>query len=113
MAEDCIFCKIIAGGIPADIVWQDDDAIAIQDIAPKAPTHLLVIPRTHVRDVVEAGEDGPIGNAILRGVAAVARQEKLTDFNTILNTGSGAGQTVFHVHAHVLAGKNIWRDGLQ
>lgn len=113
MPENCIFCKIVAGEIPANVVWQDEDALAFQDIAPKAPVHILVIPRVHVANVIEAAEDGAAGTAILRGVAAVARQENLADFNTILNTGLGAGQTVFHAHAHILAGRNIWLDGIQ
>jgi len=110
MAEDqnCIFCKIVAGELPANPVWQDEDVIAIQDIAPKAPIHLLVIPKKHVADVVEAAADPKLSAAILRAVAEVARQEGLTDFNTVFNTGPNSGQSVFHVHGHILAGKNVW-----
>ena len=110
MAEDpnCVFCKIVAGELPSSPVWQDEHVIAIPDIAPKAPTHLLVVPKRHVADIVEAAADARLSAAILNGVAEVARQEGLTDFNTVFNTGPKSGQTVFHVHAHILAGKNVW-----
>ena len=108
MAEDCIFCKIVAGEIPATIIWQDEDVIAFPDIAPKAPTHLLVIPRKHVANVVEAAADPALSAALLRGVAGVVGQEGLTDFNLVFNTGPNSGQTIFHVHAHILAGRNVW-----
>lgn len=110
MAEDpnCVFCKVVAGELPSSPVWQDEHVIVIPDIAPKAPTHLLVVSRKHVANVVEAAADAGLSAAILNAVAEVARQEGLTDFNTVFNTGAKAGQTVFHLHAHILAGKNVW-----
>lgn len=105
---DCLFCKIVAGEIASAPVWADEHAIAIADIAPKAPVHLLVIPRRHVRDIVQAGADGQLSAAMLNAVAQVARQQGLEAFNTVFNTGAAAGQSVFHLHAHVLAGKNVW-----
>jgi len=110
MAEDpnCVFCKIVAGELPSSPIWQDEHVIAIPDIAPKAPTHLLVVPKRHVADIVEAAADPRLSAAILNAVAEVVRQEGLTDFNTVFNTGPNSGQTVFHVHAHILAGKNVW-----
>jgi histidine triad (HIT) family protein len=111
VSTDCIFCKIVADELPANIIWQDEDVIAFPDIAPKAPTHLLVVPRRHLQNIVEAADEPAVAAAIVRAVAAVARQEGLSDFNTVFNTGAGSGQSVFHVHGHLLAGANLWRDG--
>lgn len=112
MAENCLFCSIIAGDVPATKVWEDDVALAFADINPQAPFHVLVIPKAHVADIVEAAADGAAGSAVLQGIAAVTAQEGITDFRTVFNTGAGAQQTVFHVHAHVLAGRPFqWPPG--
>ena len=104
MAEPSVFERIAAHEIPADIVYEDDLVIAFPDIAPRAPVHLLVVPRTSVyRDVVELAAGDP---ALLAHLVAVARELAVArtggDFRLVFNTGAGAGQTVFHVHAHLL-----------
>ena len=102
--NDCIFCKIINKEIPSNFVYEDDAVIAIKDLNPQADTHVLVIPKTHVASLAEL-EDEKLMSAILKGVKATAKKLGLTDFRTIMNTGAGAGQTVFHLHVHVLSGK--------
>ncbi|MFF1574292.1 histidine triad nucleotide-binding protein [Leifsonia sp. NPDC058292] len=102
-----IFTRIIAGEIPADIVYDDERVIAFRDIAPKAPLHLLVVPKTEeYRDVVQLAAGDPGLLAHLVAVAnTLAGEHSDGDFRLIFNTGAGAGQTVFHVHAHVLSGE--------
>ncbi|MFT4220269.1 MAG: HIT domain-containing protein [Microbacterium sp.] len=106
MSEPSIFTRILNGEIPSEIIAETEDVFAIRDIAPQAPVHLLVIPKTQdYRDVVELAAGDP---ALLAEVVALARrvadEHSDGDFRLIFNTGAGAGQTVFHVHAHVLAG---------
>ena len=102
-----IFSRIIAGEIPADIVYDDDRIIAFRDIAPKAPVHLLIVPKTEeYRDVVELAAGDPALLAELVATAKrLAEEHSDGDFRLIFNTGANAGQTVFHVHAHVLSGE--------
>ena len=107
MDNDCLFCRIVAGEIPATVVHETDTTLAFRDIDPKAPVHVLVIPKEHHRDVVALATADPAGAAgLLAAAAAVAEAEGLvTDgFRVLLNTGGYAGQEVFHVHAHVLGG---------
>ncbi|MDQ1113823.1 histidine triad (HIT) family protein [Microbacterium testaceum] len=106
MSEPSIFTRILRGEIPAEIVAETENAFAIRDIAPQAPVHLLVIPKTHqYRNVVELAAGDPDLLAEIIGLAhSVAAAHADGDFRLIFNTGEGAGQTVFHVHAHVLAG---------
>lgn len=106
MSEPSIFTRILQGEIPAEIVAETENAFAIRDIAPKAPVHILVIPKTaEYRNVVELAAGDPALLAEVVGLAnAVAAEHSDGDFRLIFNTGDGAGQTVFHVHAHVLAG---------
>ena len=112
MAEDCLFCSIVAGAIPVDVVYSDDNVIAFRDINPQAPTHVLVIPRTHVGDVVELAGHPDLAAHVVAGVRDTARALDVTQFRTVLNTGAEAGQSVFHVHAHVLAGRPFsWPPG--
>jgi histidine triad (HIT) family protein len=107
-----LFCSIVAGEVPAATVYEDDDVVAFADIDPQAPTHVLVIPRKHVRDLAELGADPATAAALVAGVRAYAEQAALGDFRTVFNTGAGAQQTVFHVHAHVLAGRTFtWPPG--
>jgi len=109
---DCLFCKIVAAEIPATVVAQDDGWLAFEDIDPKAPVHVLVVPKQHLADVGELASDPQAAAAVLAGVAAVARQLGLTAYRTVFNTGAAAGQSVFHAHAHVLAGRNLgWPPG--
>lgn len=112
MLNDCLFCAIAAREIPGDIVREDELTVAFRDIAPVAPTHVLVVPRRHVRDVGELAEHPADAQAVLAAVREVAALEGLGDYRTVLNTGAGAGQSVFHVHAHVLGGRGLsWPPG--
>lgn len=113
MSETCLFCRIVAGEIPADIVATSDDAIAFRDIAPKAPTHILVIPRDHVGSLAEADDAVDLGN-LLKFAAEVARTEKLAEpgYRIVINTNEHGGQTVQHLHLHVLGGRQMhWPPG--
>ncbi len=104
--SDCLFCKIVAGEIPASKVHETDTTLAFRDISPKAPVHVLVIPKTHHANVAELGAADPaLAGQVLEAAAAVAEREGVRDsFRLVFNTGPAMGQTVFHVHAHVLGG---------
>lgn len=109
---ECLFCSIIAGDVPSTTVYDSDTVYSFADIDPKAPTHVLVVPKLHVRDLAELGADPATAAALIAGVREVAARLGLTDFRTVFNTGAGAQQTVFHVHAHVLAGREFaWPPG--
>ncbi|RYZ13078.1 MAG: histidine triad nucleotide-binding protein [Myxococcaceae bacterium] len=109
---DCLFCNIVAGEIPADIVREDEHTVAFRDIAPQAPTHVLVIPRDHRPNAVASAEDPAIGSRLLQAAGAVADAEGLSDYRLVFNTGAEAGQTVFHTHLHVLGGRSFqWPPG--
>jgi histidine triad (HIT) family protein len=113
--ENCLFCKIIAGQIPSDFVHQDDSCVVIRDINPQAPWHVLVIPRDHVESLDDASqkEEGLLGH-LLRVGARVANDSGHSEggFRTVINTGEGAGQSVFHLHVHVLGGRRMnWPPG--
>ena len=109
---DCLFCKIVAGEIPSTKVYEDEHSYAFRDLNPQAPTHVLIVTRDHFSDVAELGGDPAASGHLLAGIRGLARQEALTDFRTVLNTGAGVGQSVFHVHAHVLAGRPMgWPPG--
>jgi histidine triad (HIT) family protein len=105
--EPSVFTRILHGEIPGEIVLQTDDVFVLRDIAPKAPVHLLVIPKTDAyRDVTELAEHDPkLLASMVAAANVVAAQAGHSDFRLIFNTGAGAGQSVFHVHAHVLAGE--------
>jgi histidine triad (HIT) family protein len=108
---DCIFCRIVAGEIPAQLVAENEVAIAFRDIAPKAPVHVLVAPRVHQPNVAALAAADP---AALAGMAALAQEvadaECGGEFRWIFNTGPSAGQTVFHVHGHVMNGGSLGWD---
>ena len=109
----CLFCKIVRGEIPATIVRQDERHLAFRDISPQAPTHVLVIPRTHVASLNDAA-DAAMAGALLLFARAVAKDEGLSDkgYRVVLNTNRDGGQTVFHLHAHVLGGRAMhWPPG--
>jgi histidine triad (HIT) family protein len=113
MSADCLFCRIARGEIPATIVAQTDDCVAFRDIDPKAPTHVLVIPRAHVASLSEADDPTLVGKLALLA-AEIARGEGLTDrgYRTVINTGPDAGQTVHHIHLHLLGGRQLhWPPG--
>ncbi|MBV8857384.1 MAG: histidine triad nucleotide-binding protein [Acidobacteria bacterium] len=113
--ENCIFCKVVTGEIPAAKVYEDERAVAFRDINTQAPTHALVIPRAHVASLNEAGEaDEALLGHLLLVAARVAREEGHAEggYRTVINTGAGAGQSVFHVHVHVLGGRALtWPPG--
>ena len=112
MAEDCIFCKIIAGEIPSTRVYEDEHSVAFRDTNPQAPFHVLVVPREHHADLVAVAGAPAVAAGLLAGIRGLAEQEGLTDFRTVINTGAGVGQTVFHLHAHVLANRPMsWPPG--
>lgn len=112
MPDECLFCKIAAGEIPATKVYDDDDTLAFTDVNPQAPTHVLVIPKRHLADVLDLAKDAEAGAAMLRGIKAVTEVSGLSDFRVVFNTGAQAGQSVFHVHAHVLGGRRMqWPPG--
>ena len=110
---DTIFARILRGEIPCDTVHSDEHCLAFRDVAPQAPVHLLVIPRKPVPRLADAGEeDQALLGHLLLVAARVARQEGLEDFRLVVNSGAGAGQTVFHLHVHVLGGRPLaWPPG--
>ena len=107
--SDCLFCRIVSGELPATVVQEREHTLAFRDIDPKAPTHVLVVPRRHLADVTELAEDHDLLAALVTDAVAVARAEGVGDsgWRLVFNTGRDAGQTVFHVHAHVLGGQQM------
>ncbi len=112
---ECLFCRIVAGEVPAEVVYQDDAAVAFRDLDPQAPTHVLVIPRHHVATVAGLADERPEdAAALLRAVGAVAVQEGVsgTGYRSVFNSGADAQQSVFHAHVHVLGGRPMaWPPG--
>jgi histidine triad (HIT) family protein len=108
--DDCLFCKIVAGEIPATVVFANDEVLAFRDISPQAPVHVLVVPRTHYANVAEvaAAEPALVGAMVTaaREIAA-AEGDVESGYRLIFNTGPDAGQTVFHAHLHLLAGTSL------
>lgn len=111
--DDCLFCKIVAGQIPATIVRESETTVAFRDINPQAPTHVLVIPKAHYENAAAlAAAEPQLAADVLQATQAVAEQEKLESYRTVFNTGSGAYQTVWHAHAHVIGGRGLqWPPG--
>lgn len=110
--QDCLFCRIVAGTIPAERIYEDETAIAFRDIQPQAPFHVLVIPKAHVASLLDLAPDtaGPLTSAIQN----VAREGGLTEggFRVVTNIGRDGGQSVFHLHWHVLGGRGLtWPPG--
>ncbi len=113
MSNDCLFCKIIQGDIPADKLYEDDDVIAFRDIAPQAPVHFLVIPKKHIQGPadVEAADEPLIGKMMRIG-GELAAKEGITHYRAVFNNGAQAGQSVFHIHMHILGGRSMdWPPG--
>ena len=113
-AEDCLFCKIVAGAIDADVVHQTETTVAFRDLNPQAPTHVLVIPRSHYANAADLAVGEPATAAHLFDAAReIARQEGVDEgYRLVFNTGASAHQTVFHVHMHFLAGRTMtWPPG--
>jgi histidine triad (HIT) family protein len=112
---DCLFCKIIAGQIPGAIVYQDEKLVAFKDINAQAPMHVLIVPRRHIStlNALEPGDDGLVGEMVRRA-AALAGDAGYAErgYRTVFNCNAEAGQTVFHIHLHVLAGRTLgWPPG--
>lgn len=111
--SETIFAQIIRGEIPADIVYEDDRAVVFNDINPQAPTHLLVVPRKAIPKLSDAedGDEALLGH-LMRVAARVAKDAGLDDFRVVVNNGAGSGQTVFHLHLHVVGGRALsWPPG--
>jgi histidine triad (HIT) family protein len=111
---DCLFCKIIAGQIPAKVAYQDDHSFAFYDIHPQAPKHVLVLPRKHIVSLAHMGpEDQSLMGHLLKVAAKIAKQEGLAGgFRVVVNSGDDGGQTVGHLHVHVLGGRAMhWPPG--
>jgi len=104
---DCIFCKIIEKTIPSDILYEDDHLVAFKDIFPKAPIHLLVVPKSHIPSLNELTQkDSELIAHLMLKLPSIAQAQGLTNgYRTVINTGSGGGQEVFHLHIHLLGGK--------
>ena len=115
MADTCLFCKIIAGTIPASVVHQDEDVVVINDINPQAPTHVLIIPRRHIATLNDlAADDDRLIGAMFRTAADIAKQRGFAErgYRTVFNCNSEAGQSVFHIHLHLLGGRRMtWPPG--
>ena len=113
MTADCLFCRIVRKEIPATIVLETEHVVAFRDIDPKAPTHMLVVPRVHVATLDVATDASMLGELQL-AAAAIARTEGIVEggYRTVINCGADAGQTVFHVHLHLLGGRKLgWPPG--
>jgi histidine triad (HIT) family protein len=113
--QTCLFCRIVAGEITADVVYQDERSVALRDINPQAPMHVLVIPLDHIESLDEASQrDEALLGHLLRVAARVANEQGYSEsgYRTVINTGAGAGQSVFHLHLHVLGGRTMsWPPG--
>ncbi|MEJ2058037.1 MAG: histidine triad nucleotide-binding protein [Desulfofustis sp.] len=107
--SDCLFCKIIAGDIPAEKIHETDDIVAFRDINPQAPTHLLVIPKRHYSDLseIEEADDGLIGKIVRTGAELAAKEGLENGYRIIFNNGPHGCQVVFHIHMHVLGGRQL------
>ena len=114
-ASSCLFCRIVAGEVPSTRVYEDDEVLAIRDIAPQAPTHILLMPRRHIGSVLDLGEaDGPLLGRIFAAAADLARSEDIADrgYRLVSNVGSWGGQTVDHLHVHLMGGRPFtWPPG--
>jgi len=111
---DCLFCRIIRGEIPAKKVYEDNETLVFEDIDPKAPTHVLIIPKEHIVDIKEAKlKDAEIIGKLHLVAAQIARDRKIENgYRTVFNVGPGSGQSVFHLHLHLLGGRNLsWPPG--
>jgi histidine triad (HIT) family protein len=113
VTDTCLFCRIVRREIPASIMWEDEHALAFRDIDPKAPTHVLVIPKRHFASLNEA-TDAPMLGRLLLAAREIAEGEGLAEsgYRTVINTGGDAGQTVAHLHVHLLGGRRMkWPPG--
>ncbi len=113
--SDCLFCKIVAGEIPAELLYEDDHMVAFKDINPQAPMHHLIIPKKHISTIndLTVDDEALLGKMYLAAKALAEKEGVANDgYRTVMNCGESAGQTVFHIHLHVLAGRNMqWPPG--
>ena len=111
--SDCLFCKIAAGEIPAEKLYEDDDALAFWDISPQAPKHFLVIPKKHIVGPSDMAEkDEALAGKLFRVAAQVAAEQGIDSFRVVVNDGAEAGQVIFHMHLHILGGRPMnWPPG--
>jgi histidine triad (HIT) family protein len=113
--DNCLFCKIVGGQIPAQIVYQDSECVAFRDINPQAPTHILIIPRRHIPTTNDLqSEDQALVGHLTLAAAEIARQEGIEEegYRLVMNCNEGAGQSVFHIHLHLLGGRGFgWPPG--
>ena len=109
--ENCIFCKIANKEIPSNFLYEDEYAVAFNDLNPQAPTHILVIPKKHFASLNEL-DDEKVMSALFKAVQNVTKKLGIKEYRTVINTGESAGQTVFHIHIHILAGRPLkWPPG--
>lgn len=111
---DCLFCRIIDGEIPAKKVYEDEHTVAFEDINPQAPTHVLIVPKKHIRGLKEAqAEDAELIGRLHLAAAAIGRQRGIENgYRTVLNVGPKSGQSVFHIHVHLIGGRDMkWPPG--
>lgn len=113
MADNCLFCKIVNGEIPADKLYEDEEILAFRDIAPQAPVHFLVIPKKHIKGpAAVTAEDEQLIGKIMRVGNEIASSEGVEHYRLVFNNGEQAGQSVFHVHMHILGGRSMqWPPG--
>lgn len=115
MTNDCLFCKIVARELPSQVVHETESTLAFRDINPQAPTHVIVIPKKHAPDAASLAQADPaLAGELIRVAGEVAAKEGIAEsgYRLVFNTGAGAGQTVFHVHLHVLGGRTLtWPPG--
>ena len=114
-SADCLFCKIVAGDIPAEIIYESESAIAFRDINPQAPTHVLIIPRQHIATIndLDDGDEATVGH-LFKAAKEIAAAEGFADdgYRVVMNCNEAAGQTVFHIHLHLLGGRPLtWPPG--
>lgn len=109
--SDCLFCRIVEGAVPSRRVDEDDTTFAFEDVAPRAPTHVLIVPKQHVDTIADASDEALVGRLFL-AAARIARKRGLESYRLVVNKGEGAGQTVFHLHVHLLGGREMsWPPG--
>ena len=113
MSDNCLFCKILKGEVSADKLYEDDDILAFKDISPQAPVHFLVVPKKHIKgpEGITPDDERLIGKLIRMG-GEIAKQQGIEHYRALLNNGEQAGQTVFHLHLHVMGGRAMsWPPG--
>lgn len=113
--SDCLFCGIIQGEVKGNIVYEDPSVVAFRDVRPQAPVHILIVPRKHLATLMDLGEeDNPLVGHVFQVAAALAKKEGISEngFRVVVNCGSEAGQTVYHIHFHLLGGRSFnWPPG--